>query len=151
MAVAPLQKLPKGSATATIGYEIGDEEVDLDTGDVDMEADHNTRDADLNENFGRSQAVTKLGRERMKIVFPKQKQGEFTPKIVPVAKTYSKFDSFTIADIFTKYVKSLLLRTVELCTHEDNRPPLPTAPSPLVSQHEHPDKDTIPLFSRYPQ
>ena len=43
----------------------------------------------FNENFGRAQAVTKLGRERMKIVFPKQKQGEFTPKIVPVAKTYT--------------------------------------------------------------
>ena len=43
--IAPLQKLPKGSATATIGYEIGDEEVDLDTGDADVEADHNTRDA----------------------------------------------------------------------------------------------------------
>ena len=47
--------------------------------------------ADFNENFGRSQAVTKLGRERMKIVFPKQ--GEFTPKIVQVAKTYSKFET----------------------------------------------------------
>ena len=47
----------------------------------------------FNENFfGRSQAVTKLGRERMKIVFPKQKQGEFTPKIVPVA-IYSKFET----------------------------------------------------------
>ena len=41
LAVASLQKLPKGSATATIGYEIGDEEVDLDTGDADVEADHN--------------------------------------------------------------------------------------------------------------
>ena len=45
----------------------------------------------FNENFGRAQTVTKSGRERMKIVFPKQKQGEFTPKIVPVAKTYSEF------------------------------------------------------------
>ena len=35
----------------------------------------------FDENFGRAQAVTKSGRERMKIVFPKQKQGEFTPKI----------------------------------------------------------------------
>ena len=47
----------------------------------------------FNENFWRPQAVTKLGRERMKIVFPKQKQGEFTPKLVPVAKTYSKFET----------------------------------------------------------
>ena len=44
LVVAPLKKLPKGSATATIGYEIG---VDIDTGDADVEADHNTRDADL--------------------------------------------------------------------------------------------------------
>ena len=42
LAVAPLQKLPKRSAKATIEYEIGDEEVDLNTGDADVEADHNT-------------------------------------------------------------------------------------------------------------
>lgn len=44
----------------------------------------------FNENFGRAQAVTKSGKERIQIVFPKQKQGEFTPKIVPVPKTYGK-------------------------------------------------------------
>ena len=44
----------------------------------------------FNENYGRAQAVTKSGKERIQIAFPKQKQGEFTPKIVPVAKTYSK-------------------------------------------------------------
>ena len=44
----------------------------------------------FNENFGRAQATTKSGAERIKITFPKQKQGEFTPKIVPVPKTYSK-------------------------------------------------------------
>ena len=44
----------------------------------------------FNENFGRAQAVTKSGKERIQIVFPKQKQGEFTPKIVKVPKTYSK-------------------------------------------------------------
>lgn len=44
----------------------------------------------FNENFGRPQAVTKSGKERIQIVFPKQKQGEFTPKIVKVPKTYSK-------------------------------------------------------------
>ena len=57
LAVAPLQKLPKGSATvtATIGYEIGDEEVDLDTGDADVEADHNSRDTDLDTSYQLSQ------------------------------------------------------------------------------------------------
>ena len=44
----------------------------------------------FNENLGRAQAVTKSGVERIKIVFPKQKADEFTPKIVPIPKTYSK-------------------------------------------------------------
>ena len=44
----------------------------------------------FNENFGRDQAKTKSGAERIKIVFPKQKAGEFTPKIVPIPKAYSK-------------------------------------------------------------
>jgi len=44
----------------------------------------------FNENFGRVQATTKSGDERIKLVYPKQKQGEFTPKIVPVPKTYGK-------------------------------------------------------------
>ena len=44
----------------------------------------------FNENYGRAQAITKTGAERIRIVYPKQKQGDFTPKIVPVAKAYSK-------------------------------------------------------------
>ena len=44
----------------------------------------------FNENYGREQATTKGGAERIRIVFPKQEQGEFTPKLVPVPKTYSK-------------------------------------------------------------
>ena len=32
---------------------------------------------------------------------------------------------------------------------EDNKPILPFPPPPLASKYEHPDKDTIPLFSRY--
>ena len=44
----------------------------------------------FNKKYGREQAITKDGAERIRIVFPKQKQGEFTPKIVPVPKTYSK-------------------------------------------------------------
>ena len=45
----------------------------------------------FNENFGREQAKTKSGSERIRIVFRKQKQGGFTPKPVLVPKTYSKF------------------------------------------------------------
>jgi len=43
----------------------------------------------FNENFDREQAKTASGTERIRIVFPKHKKGEFTPKPVPVAKTYS--------------------------------------------------------------
>ena len=42
----------------------------------------------FNENFGRKQAKTASGSERIKIVFPKQKKGEFTPKPVLVPKSY---------------------------------------------------------------
>ena len=52
----------------------------------------------FNENFGRQQAKTASGSERVKITFPKQKKGEFTPKPVPVAKTYGMFLLFTVTD-----------------------------------------------------
>ena len=42
----------------------------------------------FNENYDRAQAKTRDGTERIRIVFPKQKKGEFTPKPVPVAETY---------------------------------------------------------------
>ena len=44
----------------------------------------------FNENFSRPQAKTKAGQERIKIVFPKQKQGKYTPKIVPIPHPFSK-------------------------------------------------------------
>ena len=43
----------------------------------------------FNENFDCEQAKTASGSEQIWIVFPKHKKGEFTPKLVPVAKTYS--------------------------------------------------------------
>ena len=46
----------------------------------------------FNENFGRAQTITKSGNEWIRIVFPKQKQGEYTPKIVPLPQTFSKND-----------------------------------------------------------
>ena len=86
----------------------------------------------FNENFGRAQAITKSGKERIQIVFPKQKQGEFTPKIVKVPKTYSKLSvlkasQMLIVNISIEYVDALLLKTIELCTHEDDKPNLPTS------------------------
>ena len=47
----------------------------------------------FNENFGRAQAVTKSGKERMQIVFPKQKKGEFTPKIVKHIVSYVMYST----------------------------------------------------------
>ena len=45
----------------------------------------------FNENFGREQAKTASGSEWFRIVYPKQKKGEFTPKPVLVPKTYRMF------------------------------------------------------------
>ena len=44
----------------------------------------------FNENYERAQAKTAQGQERIRVVFPKAKHGEFTPKPVPIPKTYSK-------------------------------------------------------------
>ena len=43
----------------------------------------------FNENFDRVQAKTREGAERIRIVFPKQKKGEYTPKPILIPKTYS--------------------------------------------------------------
>ena len=43
----------------------------------------------FNENYQCPQAMTASGSEWIRIVYPKHKQGEFTPKPVPVPKTYS--------------------------------------------------------------
>ena len=48
-----------------------------------------------------------------------------------------------------EYVDGLLLRLTELCTYEDYKTTLSTVTQPLASQYEHPDEDTILLFSRY--
>ena len=94
------------------------------------------------------------------MALPKQKPREFTLKIALVPKTYNDLQTsykskickhhnsqMLIADIIpTGYAYSLLQKTVELCTHEDNKPQLPTALLPLASQYEHPDKDTIPYI-----
>ena len=52
----------------------------------------------FNENYNHAQAKTASVNERIRIVYPKHKQGEFTPKpvqlvpkTVPVPKTYSMF------------------------------------------------------------
>ena len=45
----------------------------------------------FNESYNRAQAKTPSGNERIRIVHPKHKQEESTPKPVPVPKTYSMF------------------------------------------------------------
>ena len=41
-------------------------------------------------------------------------------------------------------------KTLQYCKAIDNdKPTPPTAPPPLASAYVHPNKDTIPLFSRY--
>ena len=50
---------------------------------------------------------------------------------------------------YTEYAEALLLKTMEICKNEDDKPEVPNIPPPLASQYTHPDKDTIPLFSRY--
>ena len=40
-------------------------------------------------------------------------------------------------------------KTLQFCKTDDDKPTLPTAPPSLASAYEHPDKDTIPLFSHY--
>ena len=59
----------------------------------------------FNENFGREQAKTLAGWEQIRIVFPKQKQGEFTPKPISVPKTYSKYISI-------KFMNCLILMNI---------------------------------------
>ena len=51
--------------------------------------------------------------------------------------------------ISTEYAKDLMLKAIDTCTNEVDKPTLPDTPSPLASAYEHPDKDLIPLFSRY--
>ena len=41
------------------------------------------------------------------------------------------------------------IKTLKYCQDENDKPALPTAPPPLASAYIHPDKDHIPLFSRY--
>ena len=47
-----------------------------------------------------------------------------------------------------EYTDDLIKKVLEFCMNEHDKPTLPTSPSPLASKYEHPDKETIPLFSR---
>ena len=48
------------------------------------------------------------------------------------------------------YVDDLIQKTLKYCKDDDDdKPALPITPPPLASAYIHPDKDNIPLFSRY--
>jgi len=49
----------------------------------------------------------------------------------------------------TDYANELMEKAMQLCSADGYKPQLHNTPSPLASQYEHPDKDTIPLFSHY--
>ena len=51
--------------------------------------------------------------------------------------------------LLTDYADKLIKKTMEFCADEHDKPTLATSPSPLASKYDHPDKDFIPLFSRY--
>jgi len=56
--------------------------------------------------------------------------------------------------VFTDYANELTVKAMQLyltaAEESQEKPPqLPEALPPLASQYVHPDKDTIPLFSRY--
>ena len=55
----------------------------------------------------------------------------------------------TYFTVLTDYATDLMLKTIDICVNEEDKPALPDSPSPLASAYEHPDKDLIPLFSRY--
>ena len=48
--------------------------------------------------------------------------------------------------ILTEYAKHLMLKPIDICTNEEDKPTLPDRPLPLASAYEHPNKDLIPLF-----
>ena len=51
----------------------------------------------------------------------------------------------------TAFADELMWKATQLCLDDSSKPDVPTAPSPLAIHYTHPDKDTVPLFSRYKQ
>ena len=96
------------------------------------------------------------GQERILIVLHKQNLREFTPKVAPIPKTYNDLQaSYKSKNLQTLYKSNvncwhnsyricqfITTKSIELCTHEDNKPQLPTVLLPLANQYEHLDKDT---------
>jgi len=96
---------------------------------------------------------SKSDMERIRLCFPKAKQGEFTPKIIPVPPTYSKQKINKFVQSCTvnllDYAEELITKATHFIMHPVKRPSVPKAPPKLTSQYEHPDKDTIPLLPCY--
>lgn len=64
----------------------------------------------FNENYGREQAKTSTGTERMGFAYRKEKHGEPTPKPIPVPKTYSTYYMFQLTNyLINKIVLQIIL------------------------------------------
>ena len=83
----------------------------------------------------KTQAATKSGKERIQIVSKNKKLDQCRKQMVSYCMH---------AKILLEYADALLLKTIELCTFETDKPELATAPSPLASQYNPPDK--LPYF-----
>ena len=46
-------------------------------------------------------------------------------------------------------MKTLMHKTVEICSDEEDKSMLLDIPQTLASAYKHPDKDLVPLFSCY--
>ena len=64
----------------------------------------------FNENYGWEQAKTSIGTERIGFAYRKEKQGEPTPKPIPVSKTCSTYYMFQLTNyVIDKIVLQIIL------------------------------------------
>ena len=104
----------------------------------------------FNENFDREQARTATDSEQIKIAFPKQEnlsQNQYLFQNLTVCLYV--YIAFLTYHLTLGYVDTLMKKAIQFCLKDNNKPPLSTTPPSLASAYTHPDKDTIPQFSRY--
>ncbi|XP_078321751.1 uncharacterized protein LOC111111789 isoform X2 [Crassostrea virginica] len=99
----------------------------------------------FNENTQRTQAVTKEGKARYRIVFPKYKRGEYTVRKISVDSTYD----------YIQPLMNTMFGLAEMAPMDDEdgaQLPIPIPP-PLCSEFDRPDKEVAVqnLRSRFSQ
>jgi len=76
-----------------------------------------------------------------------------TDRYKQIARYSINISTIIVLILISDYIDKLIKKTIQFCSMDDDKPALPIAlPPPLASAYEHcnhPDKDTIPLFSRY--